>query len=68
MSLNINKNCGGICIKMADYEFDVDHPYGDSHLQRKIIHSGHQRVPYPQHEFNWRHYGHNIRDDDRQSA
>jgi len=46
--------------QMANYELDVDHPYGihptaeDNRFRPKT-------VPYPQHEFNWRHYGYNIR-------
>ncbi len=46
--------------KMADYELDVDHPYGD-HPTEEDNSFKPKRVPYPQHEFNWRHYGHNIR-------
>ncbi|MBK8517753.1 MAG: DUF4290 domain-containing protein [Saprospiraceae bacterium] len=46
--------------KMADYELDVDHPYG-SHPTKEDNSFKPDRVPYPQHEFNWRHYGHNIR-------
>ena len=46
--------------KMADYKLDVDHPYGD-HPTEEDNSFKPNRVPYPQHEFNWRHYGHNIR-------
>ncbi len=45
---------------MADNELDVKHPY--EHLatetERRLKHV---TVPYPQHEFPWRHYGYNIR-------
>ena len=46
--------------KMANYELDVDTPTGeipteDDNALRP------DKVPYPQHEFNWRHYGYNIR-------
>jgi Domain of unknown function (DUF4290) len=46
--------------KMADYELDVDHPYG-IHPTEEDNRFRPDRVPYPQHEFNWRHYGYNIR-------
>jgi len=46
--------------KMADYELDVDHPYG-IHPTEEDNRFRPVRVPYPQHEFNWRHYGYNIR-------
>jgi hypothetical protein len=46
--------------KMADYELDVDHPYGPNPTEDDTAFKP-QRVPYPQHEFNWRHYGYNIR-------
>jgi hypothetical protein len=46
--------------KMADYELDVDHPFGD-HPTDDDIRFKPKTVPYPQHEFNWRHYGYNIR-------
>ena len=45
---------------MADYELDVDHPYG-IHPTEEDNRFRPDRVPYPQHEFNWRHYGYNIR-------
>ncbi len=47
-------------LKMADYDIDVDIPEGvDVSLDREEYKPA--RVPYPQHEFNWRHYGYNIR-------
>lgn len=46
--------------KMADYELDVDHPFGDDPTDEDIRFRP-SKVPYPQHEFNWRHYGYNIR-------
>ncbi len=46
--------------KMADYDLDVDHPYGDTPTPEDNTFRP-STVPYPQHEFNWRHYGHNIR-------
>ena len=46
--------------KMADYELDVDHPYG-IHPTEEDNRFRPDRVPYPQREFNWRHYGYNIR-------
>jgi len=46
--------------KMADYELDVDHPFGDNPTEDDIRFKP-QTVPYPQHEFKWRHYGYNIR-------
>lgn len=46
--------------KMADYELDVDHPYG-IHPTEEDNRFRPDRVLYPQHEFNWRHYGYNIR-------
>ncbi|MBK8624216.1 MAG: DUF4290 domain-containing protein [Saprospiraceae bacterium] len=46
--------------KMADYELDVDHPFGDNPTEDDIRFKP-KTVPYPQHEFNWRHYGYNIR-------
>ncbi len=47
--------------KMADYEIDVDHPYGDDPTEQDNRFRP-AKVPYPQHEFKWRHYGHNIRE------
>lgn len=46
--------------KMADYELDVDHPFGENPTDEDIRFKP-EKVPYPQHEFNWRHYGYNIR-------
>jgi hypothetical protein len=46
--------------KMADYELDVDHPFGENPTEDDIRFKP-SKVPYPQHEFNWRHYGYNIR-------
>jgi len=46
--------------RMADFDLDVDYPYGEKPTQADIIQKP-QQVKYPQHEFNWRHYGHNIR-------
>ncbi len=46
--------------KMADYSLDVDHPYGDNPTPEDNVFKG-ERVAYPQHQFNWRHYGYNIR-------
>lgn len=46
--------------KMANYELDVDHPFGEKPTEDDIKFKP-QSVPYPQHEFNWRHYGYNIR-------
>ncbi|MCZ2102316.1 MAG: DUF4290 domain-containing protein [Chitinophagales bacterium] len=47
-------------LKMANYELDVDIPEGvDTTLDTQENKAA--KVPYPQHEFNWRHYGHNIR-------
>jgi len=46
--------------KMADYELDVDNPYSDSVTEEDNTFTP-DTVPYPQHEFNWRHYGYNIR-------
>ncbi|MFN8338694.1 MAG: DUF4290 domain-containing protein [Saprospiraceae bacterium] len=46
--------------KMADYELDVDHPFGEKPTEDDIRFKP-EKVPYPQHEFNWRHYGYNIR-------
>ncbi|MBK8348977.1 MAG: DUF4290 domain-containing protein [Saprospiraceae bacterium] len=46
--------------QMADYELDVDHPYGE-HPTAEDNRFRPDKVPYPQHEFNWRHYGYNIR-------
>ena len=46
--------------KMADYELDVDHPFGEKPTEDDIRFKP-EKVPYPQHEFNWRHYGFNIR-------
>lgn len=47
--------------KMADYDLDVDHPLGDNPREEDITFVPEQ-VNYPQHEFNWRHYGFNIRE------
>jgi len=46
--------------RLAGYELDVDHPYGDSPTEEDDIIVP-DKVPYPQHEFKWRHYGYNIR-------
>ncbi len=46
--------------KMADYDLNVHHPYGANPTEEDNTFKP-KRVPYPQHEFNWRHYGHNIR-------
>lgn len=46
--------------KMADYSLDVDHPYGDNPTPEDNVFKG-EKVSYPQHQFNWRHYGYNIR-------
>ena len=46
--------------KMADYSLDVDHPFGENPTEDDIRFKP-KTVPYPQHEFNWRHYGYNIR-------
>ncbi len=46
--------------KMADYSLDVDHPFGEKPTEDDIQFKP-TKVPYPQHEFNWRHYGYNIR-------
>jgi hypothetical protein len=46
--------------KMADYDLDVVHPFGDRPTEEDNSFKP-AKVPYPQHEFNWRHYGYNIR-------
>lgn len=46
--------------KMANYELDVDTPTGEIPTEEDNTLKP-ERVPYPQHEFNWRHYGYNIR-------
>ena len=46
--------------KLANYELDVDHPYGPLPTEEDNVIIP-DRVPYPQHEFKWRHYGYNIR-------
>lgn len=46
--------------KMADYDLDVDNPFNETPTEDDITFRP-ARVPYPQHEFNWRHYGFNIR-------
>lgn len=46
--------------KMADYDIDIDNPHGDIPTEDEFKIKPDQ-VPYPQHEFNWRHYGYNIR-------
>ncbi len=46
--------------KMADYELDVDNPYSATVTEEDNTFTP-ETVPYPQHEFNWRHYGYNIR-------
>ncbi len=46
--------------KMADYELDVDNPYSATVTEEDNTFTP-DTVPYPQHEFNWRHYGYNIR-------
>lgn len=47
--------------KMADYDLDVDNPYGDPPTEEDNTFRP-DKVPYPQHEFKWRHYGYNIRE------
>lgn len=47
-------------LKMANYDLDVDIPEGVD-VTEDTIDNKPQIVPYPQHEFNWRHYGYNIR-------
>ncbi|MCB9308719.1 MAG: DUF4290 domain-containing protein [Lewinellaceae bacterium] len=47
--------------KMADYDLDVDNPFGDKPTEEDNSLRP-DRVPYPQHEFKWRHYGFNIRE------
>lgn len=46
--------------KMADFELDVDYPFGEKPTEEDITQKP-DKVRYPQHEFNWRHYGYNIR-------
>ncbi len=46
--------------KMADFDLDIEHPYGEKPTMEDINQKA-NKVPYPQHEFNWRHYGYNIR-------
>jgi len=46
--------------KMADYDLEVDNPFGEKPTEEDITFRP-QQVPYPQHTFNWRHYGYNIR-------
>lgn len=46
--------------KMADYDLDVDYPFGNPPTASDNIIKP-NKVPYPQHRFNWRHYGYNIR-------
>lgn len=46
--------------KMADFELDVDYPFGEKPTEEDISQKP-DKVDYPQHEFNWRHYGYNIR-------
>ncbi|MCE2789897.1 MAG: DUF4290 domain-containing protein [Saprospiraceae bacterium] len=46
--------------KMADYDLDVVNPFGEIPTEEDIRFKP-QQVPYPQHNFNWRHYGYNIR-------
>ncbi|MEZ4911024.1 MAG: DUF4290 domain-containing protein [Saprospiraceae bacterium] len=47
--------------KMANYDLDVEHPYGDPPTEEDNTFKP-EKVPYPQHEFKWRHYGYNIRE------
>ena len=46
--------------KMAKYDLDVTSPYGEVPTKDEDIFKP-KKVEYPQHEFNWRHYGYNIR-------
>lgn len=46
--------------KMANYDLDVDTPTGEIPTEEDVTLRP-EKVPYPQHEFNWRHYGYNIR-------
>lgn len=46
--------------KMANYDLDVIHPFGENPTEEDNSFKP-AKVPYPQHEFNWRHYGYNIR-------
>lgn len=46
--------------KMANYDLDVNNPYGDAPTEEDNTFKP-DTVPYPQHEFKWRHYGYNIR-------
>lgn len=39
--------------KMADYDIDVDNPYGGIPTEEDNTFRP-STVPYPQHEFNWR--------------
>lgn len=45
---------------MAGNDLDVEHPFDNLqiHEDTKFVPS---KVPYPQHEFKWKHYGYNIR-------
>ncbi len=47
-------------LKMANYDIDIDIPEGVD-ISKDNLENKPAKVPYPQHEFNWRHYGHNIR-------
>lgn len=47
-------------LKMANYDLDVDIPEGVD-TSKDNIEAKAKKVPYPQHQYNWRHYGHNIR-------
>lgn len=46
--------------KIANFELDVDHPLDETPQEENTALKP-QKVPYPQHQFNWRHYGYNIR-------
>jgi hypothetical protein len=47
--------------KMAEYDLDVDYPFeGDAPREEDNTFRP-DKVPYPQHEFPWKHYGYNIR-------
>ncbi|KXK40462.1 MAG: DUF4290 domain-containing protein [Saprospiraceae bacterium] len=46
--------------KMSNYQLDVESPFGEL-IKPEDDNINPDQVPYPQHEFNWRHYGYNIR-------
>lgn len=58
--LEYKQKLWGHVFKMADFDLDVDYPYGEKPTEEDITQRP-DKVKYPQHEFNWRHYGHNIR-------